>query len=114
MSLKSLFFTYLSFLTWLLLKPGVSEFEQKYLDFALFNDKTAHTGTFGLLTVLGIFAFPRMQRYLLVLIFTLYGVIIEYIQREVGRDFDYFDMLADFFGCVLGAFFIWILLRIKY
>jgi len=108
--LRILFFIYFALLTWLLVKPSLGAIEQDFLYLPLFNDKVAHTGTFSLLTILGIFAFPRVQKLWLILIFTLYGVIIEYIQREVGRDFDYFDMLADFIGCVLGAVFIWILL----
>jgi len=108
--LRGLFFIYFALLTWLLVKPALGAIERELLYLPFFNDKIVHTVAFGLLTILGIFAFSQVLKLWLVLIFTIYGVIIEYIQRAVGRDFDYFDMLADFVGCALGAVFVWILL----
>ena len=37
----------------------------------------------------------------------LFGVAMEYVQKYIatGRDFDYYDMIADAIGCVLAYFF---------
>lgn len=50
----------------------------------------------------------------LVIAFTLMGILIEFLQRATGyRSFDYFDMLANFTGCLIAFIFSYRLLHDK-
>jgi VanZ family protein len=46
---------------------------------------------------------------MIVTITTIYGVVMEYVQRWVGRDFDVWDMVADAAGAIAAS--VWLLLK---
>jgi VanZ family protein len=64
---------------------------------------------------LGMYSFPKKNLVIFLIIFTLYGILIEFLQEymKVGRTFEYSDMLADFIGCLLGMITIRIFLASK-
>ena len=82
-----------------------------FLDIIYF-DKWVHAGLFGGMTFL--FSFPFIKKFkatkklliYIAILCALYGVAMEYVQKYIAfeRDFDYFDMLADGVGCIIGYF----------
>jgi len=80
-----------------------------FLD-AIYFDKWVHAGLFAMLTFLFSWPFRKLypiQHRLFVSIAVLallYGIAMEYVQKYLtaDRDFDYNDMLADGFGCLVG------------
>ncbi len=104
--IRILFWLYAVTLTWLLLRRSQKkDLELLNIDFGfLYNDKIVHTTTFLLLTLLGIFSFSRTKPIIFVIIFTVYGILIEFLQgyMKLGRTFEYSDMLCDFIGCLIG------------
>ena len=80
-----------------------------FLD-AIYFDKWVHAGLFAMLTFLFSWPFRKIypaHRRLFVSIAVLallYGITMEYVQEyfTTDRDFDYNDMLADGFGCLVG------------
>jgi len=82
-----------------------------FLD-AIYFDKWVHAGLFGMLTILFSWPFRKMypaQHNLFISIAVLsllYGIAMEYVQEYLttDRDFDYLDMIADGFGCLVGYF----------
>lgn len=81
-------------------------------------DKVVHFFLFGMMTWLWGYRQNRLeapkklsrQRVLMIVaIATAYGVVMEYVQRWVGRDFDVWDMVADAAGAVVVG--IWLLLK---
>ena len=80
-----------------------------FLD-AIYFDKWVHAGIFAMLTFL--FSWPFRKLYpppyrlfiSIAVLALLYGIAMEYVQKYLttDRDFDYNDMLADGFGCLLG------------
>lgn len=81
----------------------------KYLQihgFPLENaDKIAHISIFCILTILYQRAFET-NFYLTVLIFSLYGIGIEFAQKyfTTTREFDLVDIMADILGIFLGMY----------
>jgi len=77
---------------------------------AIYFDKWVHAGLFAMLTFLFSWPFRKLypvQHRLFVSIAVLallYGIAMEYVQKYLttDRDFDYNDMLADGFGCLVG------------
>lgn len=65
-------------------------------------DKVQHFAAFGLMTVIGMAAFPKRRTVWLVLGLTAYGGLIEIVQGYVGRDRNFGDFLADAGGVALG------------
>lgn len=108
--IRILFCFYALTLTWLLLrKSGKRDLTLLDIDFGfLYNDKVTHTFAFLLLTLLGVYAFPKVKPLFFVVIFTAYGVLIEFLQEymALGRSFEYTDMLSDFTGCLLALIII--------
>jgi VanZ family protein len=51
----------------------------------------------------------QQQLLLIVTLITIYGIIMEYIQRWVGRDFDVWDMVADAAGASIAG--IWLFVK---
>jgi VanZ family protein len=101
----------------LLAMPPVTIPNEKKLDLYQF-DKVIHASLFGLLVVLiGFYLRPKyksVSKFLLILsgiviLATLYGISMEYVQLYIGRDFDVKDMMADAVGAVLG----WLFFAIK-
>jgi hypothetical protein len=104
--------------TVLLVLPGPDIPSVSFLDIIYF-DKWVHAGLFGGMTFL--FSFPfiwklNATKKLLIyiaIVCALYGVAMEYVQKYIAfeRDFDYFDMMADGIGCIIGYFISTILKR---
>ncbi|WP_128330844.1 VanZ family protein [Apibacter sp. HY039] len=108
--IKIVFLIYFFVLAWLLLRPSgngglFSEFS--------YNDKLVHAVTFFLLTLLACLSFPKIHSLIFLFIFTVYGIIIEFLQEymNMGRSFEYSDMFADFVGCLLALIPIYIIKR---
>lgn len=76
-------------------------------------DKVIHFFLFGLMA--GLWAYYKKQQqqnqlftYLLIVLITaVYGIITEYVQHCVGRDFDVWDMVADAAGAIVLAGWVW-------
>lgn len=76
-------------------------------------DKIIHFFLFGLIA--GLWAYYKKQQQqkqlftflLIVFVTTVYGVITEYVQDWVGRDFDVWDMVADTAGAIAFVSLIW-------
>lgn len=101
----------------LLVVPPISIAKEKHFDITHL-DKIIHAFLFGVLVVLWGYwlktkyiVFPKFLVALSVTLFlsVCYGIVMEYIQRWVGRDFDVWDMLADGVGAVAG----WLLIAVK-
>lgn len=71
-------------------------------------DKIVHFGIFCILSTLICLEKKLLltpDKIKILIISTLYGVMIEIIQDFIPwRGFDYFDMVADFAGALLGVF----------
>ncbi len=68
-------------------------------------DKIEHAIAYLVLTVLWLLSFREKQHQLLVIACAImYGVLMEFFQANLTtyRSFDYFDMLANTFGVLLG------------
>ncbi len=101
----------------LLTVPPISIAKEKHFDITHL-DKIIHAILFAVLVILwGNWLKPKyifFSKFLLVLSITVflsvcYGIVMEYIQLWVGRDFDVWDMLADGAGAVAG----WLFLAVK-
>ena len=97
--------------TVLLVLPGPDIPSVGFLD-KIYFDKWVHAGLFGGMTFL--FSFPFIWKFnatkklliYIAIVCALYGVAMEYVQKYIAyeRDFDYFDMVADGIGCIIGYF----------
>jgi len=97
--------------TVLLVLPGPDIPSVGFLN-KIYFDKWVHAGLFGGMTVL--FSFPFIWKFnatkklliYIAIVCALYGVAMEYVQKYIAfeRDFDYFDMVADGVGCIIGYF----------
>ena len=104
--------------TILLVLPGPDIPTISFLDI-LYFDKWVHAGLFGGMTFL--FSYPiikslKATKKLLIyiaILSTLYGVLMEYVQKYIAidRDFDYYDMLADGVGSLISCIFCLIINR---
>lgn len=69
------------------------------------QDKLGHAFSYFMVTFWWETILARKEHYKLVIKFTLMGILIEFLQRQTGyRSFDYFDMLANFTGCLIAYF----------
>ncbi|MFZ4714262.1 MAG: hypothetical protein ACOYL6_11135 [Bacteriovoracaceae bacterium] len=67
------------------------------------SDKVGHCLAYFSVTYWFLNLYPRKKHFILMIVFTFQGIIIEFLQRETGyRSFDYFDMLANFSGSLLA------------
>jgi glycopeptide antibiotics resistance protein len=93
----------------LFLMPGKDVPTISFLDLIYF-DQWVHAGLLGGLVFLTAYPFIKAgisTKKMLIkisIIFILYGILIEFLQKYVAidRDFDINDMIADTVGCVLG------------
>lgn len=102
---RIILFLYSSLLTWLLLRaPQGNKNLIKY--FPLFNDKLIHIITFLGLAFLAKMSFPKKNQFQIICIGTCYGILIEFLQEymKLGRTFEFFDMVADCIGCIIGSY----------
>jgi VanZ family protein len=75
-------------------------------------DKIGHFGVYAILSAFTCWAFHKkeLRPFLLgILLCTGYGVLMEFMQQAYfyGRQLDVFDMLANFLGCLAGAWVVW-------
>ena len=97
-------FGWLLFCTVLLLLPG-NEFPSLGLFQKIYLDKWIHIGIFSSLVFIFCFRYKKtVAWYWLVLLFSAFGYIIEWIQKLYipFRSFDVGDIYADIVGCILG------------
>ncbi len=97
--------------TVLLVLPGPDIPQVSFLD-EIYFDKWVHAGLFGGMTFL--FCFPFIKNFTaskklmisIAIICALYGVAMEYVQKYFAfeRDFDYYDMIADSVGAIIGYY----------
>ena len=79
---------YFCILTWLLLRAPKGN--KEFLKFMpLYNDKLIHMLTFLGLSLLAKIAYPKKNQFLIIVLGTLYGIIIEFLQDNIklGRTF---------------------------
>lgn len=76
-------------------------------------DKIIHFFLFGLMAALWAYYKKQQQpklflTYLFILLSTtIYGIITEFLQEWVGRDFDVWDMVADTAGAIVFTSWVW-------
>lgn len=87
----------------MLLRPGVEE-----LEFPVFEgmDKIVHFSIFALLGFCLKAAFPKLKFIYYIQIILIYGMLTEILQDEMnlGRSFEGLDLVADFFGGLVGYY----------
>ena len=73
---------------------------------SLVPDKVQHAIAFGVLGLLGCFAYPRLSPALLVAGLSLFGALIELAQGTsfIHRDCDPMDWLTDTLACIAVVF----------
>jgi VanZ family protein len=101
----------------LLVMPPLHINQQKPLEFSGL-DKTIHFLLFGIMVWLWGYYLKTisstrknlvLQLFLIAIIVSVYGVVMEFVQDWVGRDFDVWDMVAD----TAGAFAAFIVLLVQ-
>jgi VanZ family protein len=103
--IRIILFLYFCILTWLLLRaPQGNKQLLKYIP--IFNDKLIHTISFIGLSFLAKIVYPQKNQLQIISIGTCYGILIEFLQEymKLGRTFEYFDMVADCIGCIIGSY----------
>jgi VanZ family protein len=100
----------------LLAMPPIRLEEEQVIEFSGL-DKLIHFVLFGMM----VWLWGYNQQYvasnklffrkllMIVIVTTIYGIVMEYVQRWVGRDFDVWDMAADAAGAAVAA--VWLLLQ---
>lgn len=92
----------------LLVMPPININQEKPLEFSGL-DKTIHFFLFGIMlwlwgyhqkTVSSKRKKPVFQLFIITIIVIGYGIVMEYVQDWVGRDFDVWDMVADAAGTI--------------
>ncbi len=101
---KIIFFLYVSFLTYILLRP-TSDLPRNFPSFEGM-DKVVHFLIFALLTYLYRMAFPKHSIVRELLLLSAYALLTEIMQEQMqmGRTGDPLDMLADVLGILTGMF----------
>jgi VanZ family protein len=69
----------------------------------VFWDKAQHLIAYAVLGIWFGAIYKRRHYFLLSLILVALGVLLEFIHRDVGRDFQVMDMVADALGVALGV-----------
>lgn len=109
-------FAWLIFVVILLVMPS-EDIPQASIFDAIYFDKWVHAGLFGMLMLLWSFPFFRagsnsLKPFTAILVLVIgFGVMMEFVQRAVGRDYDVNDMIADSVGAV--AVWIWLVRKIQ-
>lgn len=95
---------YWAFLTFMLLKPGVENFEYPFM----FNgiDKLLHLSIFAFLGFAFMATFPKIKFLYFIQIMMIYGMLTEILQDEMhlGRSLEGLDLVADLIGVLIGYF----------
>lgn len=95
---------YWAFLTYMLLKPGIENREYWFMFDGI--DKVVHLSVFAFLGFSFMAAFPKVKFLTYVYIILIYAFLTEILQDEMGwgRSAEFFDVVADFFGFLIGYF----------
>jgi VanZ family protein len=95
---------YWAFLTFMLLKPGLENFEYAFMFEGI--DKVLHLGIFAFLGFSFMAAFPRIKFVNFIQIMLIYGLLTEILQDEMhfGRSLEFLDLVADTTGALIGYF----------
>ena len=95
---------YWAFLTFMLLKPGVENFEYPFMFDGI--DKLLHLSIFALLGFSFMSAFPKISFLSFLQIMAIYGLLTEILQDEMGwgRSLEGLDFVAAILGAVIGYF----------
>ncbi|MFT5466869.1 MAG: VanZ family protein [Verrucomicrobiales bacterium] len=68
------------------------------------SDKVKHALAYGTITALALLGFRKRGAWLpLVLVITIWGVAVEFIQPHFGRSFELLDMAANTLGVAFSA-----------
>jgi VanZ like family len=96
----------------LLVMPPININREKPLEFSGL-DKTIHFLLFGIMvwlwgyyqkTISSARKNLTLQLFLTAIVVSVYGIVMEYVQDWVGRDFDVWDMVADAAGAITAFF----------
>ena len=96
----------------LLVMPSININPKKTIEFSGL-DKTIHFILFGIMVWLWGYYQKTIsstrknlapQLFLITIVVIVYGIIMEYVQDWVGRDFDIWDMVADAAGAITAFF----------
>ncbi|MHA6728112.1 VanZ family protein [Chryseobacterium sp. A301] len=95
---------YWAFLTYMLLRPGVENPVQWFLFPGI--DKVIHMLVFSMLAFCFLCAFPKIKFFTFLQVMILYALLTEIWQDEMGlgRSLEFYDLVADSVGVLLGAF----------
>lgn len=83
------------------------------------TDKLIHVLLFGVLTflILNILKYKKVIKSIIMAVFmaSSYGFLIECLQGELntGRYFDYFDIIANISGSLIGSIIFYLLRKLK-
>ena len=96
---------YWAILTYMLLKPGQENQEYWFMFSGI--DKVIHISIFILLGFCIKIAFPKISFYNFIHITLIYAFLTEILQEEMqlGRSMEFFDIIADTVGVLLGFFY---------
>lgn len=88
----------------MLLKPGVENQEYWFMFDGI--DKVIHLSIFAFLGFSFIVVFPKIKFLNYLYIILIYAFLTEILQDEMhmGRSAEFFDIVADFLGFLLGYF----------
>lgn len=102
------FYVFSAFVLYGTLSPA-KNLEPRFFTFLKFEgaDKVLHLGMFFILTVCFFLAY-KVNFIKSMLILAVYGVVIEILQEVVpnGRTFDFYDIIFNVFGAIIGYLFI--------
>ena len=93
---------YWAFLTYMLLGPGTENKEYWFMFPGL--DKIIHISIFMLLAFCFMAALPRIKFSVFIQVMLIYAFLTEILQLEMGfgRSLEFFDIIADTAGVLLG------------
>lgn len=93
---------YWAFLTYMLLRPGTENKEYWFMFPGL--DKIIHISIFMLLAFCFMAALPRIKFSVFIQVMLIYAFLTEILQLEMGfgRSLEFFDIIADTTGVLLG------------
>jgi VanZ family protein len=103
----------------LLVMPPININPKKTIEFSGL-DKTIHFLLFGIMVWLWGYYQKiisstgknhTLQLLLITVVVIVYGIVMEYVQDWVGRDFDVWDMVADAAGAVTAFFLLLVLVQ---
>lgn len=102
------FYIFSAFVLYGTLVPA-KNLEPRFFTFLKFEgaDKVMHLGMFFVLTICFFLAY-KVKFIKSMLILSIYGVLVEILQGVIpnGREFDFYDVIFNIFGAIIGYIFI--------